>query len=131
MKKILLPLLIAVLSLFVFTGCGDILNPEDGINELIQGTVYAQEDATPIPGIKVSSNYGYTFTDSEGKYIILSYYPVDPTNEDTIKQSKNTSEHKLTFTDVDGDSNGKFQSKTVTRKARTKGSMDVILDKDL
>ena len=54
MKKILLPLLIAVLSLFVFTGCGDILNPEDGINELIQGTVYAQGDDPPIPAIKVS-----------------------------------------------------------------------------
>lgn len=134
MKKTLIKLsslFLCGLLVSLFSGCKPVINPAGGINELITGCVTSLEDNTPVPGIKVSSNYGYTFTDENGNFEILSYYLVDNTDSESLSYSRINAYHEIKFTDVDGDENGKFKEKTESRKADSKMSMSVYLEKDL
>lgn len=117
MKKLHSKLILIILSVFVavlFFGCKPVLNPEGGINEYISGIV--KSDGSPIPGIKVTSNYGSTITDENGFFGILSYY------------FKNEN-HLINFSDIDGEENGKFKTKNVTIKPGM-NSFDVEMEKD-
>lgn len=132
MKRTFTKLCFACLFGFVitaFTGCDSPINPAGGINEMITGNVYSEEDSTPVKGIKVTSNYGYTLTDENGYFEILSYYLVDKTSDSSISVPKE--DHVLTFTDIDGDANGKFKETTVNVTPKSKKTITVQIEKDL
>lgn len=117
MKKLHSKLILIILSVFVavlFFGCKPILNPEGGINEYISGIV--KSEGNPIPGIKVTSNYGSTITDENGFFGILSYY------------FKNEN-HLINFSDIDGEENGKFETQDVIIKPGMNSSV-VEMKKD-
>lgn len=120
MKKLHSKLILIILSVFVavlFFGCKPVLNPEGGINEYISGIVKSEENpGNPIPGIKVTSNYGSTITDENGFFGILSYY-------------FENDNHLIIFSDIDGEENGKFKTEDVNIKPGM-NSFDVVMKKD-
>lgn len=120
-------LLFCCFSLFLISGCEKTTNPAGGINELIYG--YVNCEGNPIPEIKVISNYGYTFTDANGYFEILSYYYTE-THNSTLSNSETINAHILTFTDIDSDKNGKYKEKNITVKAKTKKVTYVELEKE-
>lgn len=94
----------------IFSACSEGKNPVGGHNFYFQGHVYgdARVDengdlvGNPIAGIKVISDYGYTKSDANGKFAILSY------SMDGYKRL-----HTIAFEDVDGEENGLFKNQTI------------------
>lgn len=88
-----------------FLSCSDYSiekNPWGGKNLCVRGFVTTEQNQA-IPGIKVTSVWGTTKTDSNGYYEILACLEPDETS--TV----------ISFDDVDGDANsGNFKSKSVT-----------------
>lgn len=75
MKKIYAALIASALVLFcgIFSGCKmqPLLNPLGGINYCISGKV--TNEGTKVANVKVTSNYGYTYTDGNGEFKVLAY----------------------------------------------------------
>lgn len=83
LKKIILSLFAVLFLSTAYTSCAkEILNPEGGLNVVVEGVVYktAVTDPEtgnvtykdPIPNVKVTSNYGSTRTNSKGEFTILA-----------------------------------------------------------
>lgn len=87
-RKSLICTIAILLSSLIFS-CGSQSNPDGGHNIVLWGYVYNSSSA-PVEGIKVTSNYGYTHTDSEGYFEILCYYFAD------------NKKIKLSFSDASG-----------------------------
>lgn len=126
-RKILFIFLLCLLPLNYF-GCKQVINPAGGINEFITG--YITSESSPIPGIKVSSNYGYTISDENGYFEILSYYLVDTSDDNTIYLPQKNAKHELVFTDIDGEANGKLKQKTVFLDPEVTSPISIIMDKE-
>lgn len=92
--------LIAALLLGIFcASCEVVYNPDGGYNQLVTGVV--TDNGTPVEGVKVVSRYGYTFTDSMGRYEILSYYyPLQRTHKLQFIYSGKTVQDEFKGTDV-------------------------------
>lgn len=90
-KRLYLICAAVLLLSYAFLSCKTDLNPAGGINVVLWGHVY-DDTSAPIKNVRVTSNYGYTYTDDSGYFEILCfYYP-------------NNKKVNLSFRD----SNGKF-----------------------
>lgn len=130
MKKLITKLLQFIFPICIListTSCEPVVNPEGGINEFITG--YVTCEGIPIQGIKVSSNYGYTITDENGYFEILSYYLVDSSNSSIPSAPQKT--HELIFTDIDGDSNYNLKEKIIKQNAGISEPIIVMMEKNL
>lgn len=72
-KKKLLICAIALLLSPLFFSCKTELNPAGGINIVLWGHVY-DDTSAPKKNVRVTSNYGYTYTDDSGYFEILCFY---------------------------------------------------------
>lgn len=97
----------------LFVACAEDKNPVGGKDHYFEGKVITIE-GDGIPGIKVTSNYGYTKTDHNGRFVLLSY-------------SLPFSRHWFKFEDVDGEENGLFEEQEIN--VTIYGDIEVILER--
>lgn len=125
MKHRLIWIFLSLLGLTVASGC-------DGMGECAYGTPYVSFSAkgkvtdvagNPVPGIRVDADYpsalgGRAFTNEDGTFDIFSRNGMGGAPCDG----------EFVFCDVDGDANGRFVEKTISRSLTEADEVAKVID---